>query len=188
MFENTAATSPSSAAAAESAPKKYKMPTGIFPAAKRDETHTVDNYSKIDQLLEKEKQHNKTESWNKLDKTIKMQKLHCFAEKYGKDNALANKDVKALKAFFKECLEKNKLQKTKDVTYDKDNHEINAIPSLFFNPSAKNFTLKNIDPKRVSTLKSLTPKRNVLMKDDDDEPSDALHNEQTNDAEMTTQT
>lgn len=157
MFENNTSINPTPPS--EAASKKYKMPTGMFPAAKQDETPTIDNYSKIDQLLEKEKQHNKTESWNKLDKTIKMQKLHCFAEKYGKDNSLANKDVKALKVFFKECLEKNKLQKTKDVTYDKDNHEINSIPSLFFNPSSKNFTLKNIDPKRVSTLKSLTPKR-----------------------------
>lgn len=113
----------------------------------------------IDQLLEKEKLHNKTESWNKLDKTEKIQKLHIFAEKYGKENAMALKDVKSLKHFFKECLEKNKLQKTKDVYYDKDTREIQSIPSLYFNQLNRNFTLKIIDVKRVSTLKSLTPKR-----------------------------
>ena len=120
-------------------------------------------------LLEKEKQHNKTESWNKLDKTVKIQKLHAFSEKYGRDNALTNKDIKLLKTFFKECLEKNKLQKTKDVSYDKETYEILSIPSLVFNHGAKNFTLKNMDPKRISTLKSLTPKRNIILKDKDPE-------------------
>lgn len=122
-------------------------------------SESTDTYTKIDQLLEKEKQHNKTESWNKLDKTVKLQKLHGFAEKYGRDHALAIKDVKTLKLFFNDCLEKNKLQKTKDVIYDKDSREVQSIPALFFHPVNRNFTLKITDPKRVSTLKSLTPKR-----------------------------
>jgi len=75
-------------------------------------------YTDIDKLLETEKQHNKADAWNKLDKTVKIQKLHIFAEKYGKDNTLQMKDIKALKYFFTDCLEKNKLQKTKEVTYD----------------------------------------------------------------------
>ena len=117
------------------------------------------NYNAMDLLLEKEKQHNKTESWNKLDKTHKIQKLHSFAEKYGKQHNLPVKDIKSLKMFFIECLEKMKLQKAKDVVYDKENQEITSIPSLHFNVTNHNFTLKIMDSKRVSTLKSLTPKR-----------------------------
>jgi hypothetical protein len=117
------------------------------------------NYSAIDGILEKEKQHNKTETWNKLDKTVKIQKLHGFAEKYGKEHALPVKDIKLLKQFFVECLEKMKLQKTKDVIYNKDTREISSIPALHFNSEKKSFTLKIMDTKRVSTLKSLTPKR-----------------------------
>jgi hypothetical protein len=113
----------------------------------------------IDAILEREKQHNKTESWNKLDKTIKMQKLHGYAEKYGKDNNLPVKDIKTLKAFFKDCLEKNKLQKTKEVQYNKETREITGIPSLHFNHASHNYTLKITDATRVSTLKSLTPLR-----------------------------
>ena len=115
--------------------------------------------SNIDEMLEKEKQHNKTETWNKLDKTIKMQKLHIFSEKYGKDNNLSVKEIKTLKLFFSTCLTKNKLQKKKDINYDKDTCEITSIPSLFFNNINRNFTLKITDVKRISTLKSLTPKR-----------------------------
>jgi hypothetical protein len=77
------------------------------------------------------------------------------------------KDAKSLKAFFIDCLEKNKLQKTKDVTYDKERREIIAIPALHFNQINRNFTLKIMDAKRVSTLKSLTPKR-VTEKNLDD--------------------
>ena len=113
----------------------------------------------LDKMLEKEKNFNKNDSWNKLDKTIKNQKLNSFAEKYGKDNNLSLKDIKLLKSFFSDSLEKGKLQKTKQIVYNKNTNEITSIPSLFFNTTTHNFTLKNTDPKRVSTLKSLTPKR-----------------------------
>jgi hypothetical protein len=117
------------------------------------------NYNTIDQLLEREKQHNKTEIWNKLEKSLKIQKLHQYAEKYGKENNLSLKEIKSLKLFFNDSLEKGKLQKTKEIVYDKENRVINNIPSLVFNSVLHNFTLKNLDAKRVSTLKSLTPKR-----------------------------
>jgi len=116
---------------------------------------------KLDSLLETEKQHNKTEPWNKLDKTVKIQKLHCYAEKYGKDHSLPAKEVKNLKVFFVDCLEKGKLLKTKDVVYDKEARELTSIPALHFNVDKHNFTLRILDTKRVSTLKSLTPKRVV---------------------------
>tara|TARA_B100001093_G_C26851537_1_gene1025400 strand:- start:2919 stop:3377 length:459 start_codon:yes stop_codon:yes gene_type:complete len=117
----------------------------------------VDNVD-IDKILENEKQTNKNDNWNKLDKTMKIQKLHSFAEKYGKDNSLPIKTIKTLKAFFIDCLEKNKLLKTKEVLYDKEKGEITSIPTLTINNQTKNFTLRQCD-KRVSTLKSLTPKR-----------------------------
>jgi len=115
--------------------------------------------NKLDLLLEKEKQINKTEQWNKIDKTVKRQILHSYAEKYGSENKLPVKEVKNLKQFFSDCLNKGKLQKNKDVNYSRENQQISSIPSLFFNIEKKNFTLRILDTKRVSTLKSLTPKR-----------------------------
>lgn len=64
-----------------------------------------------------------------------------------------------LKNFFKDCLDKNKLAKSKDIVYNKEEMKIISIPSLYFNQLNHNFTLKITDTKRVSTLKSLTPKR-----------------------------
>lgn len=133
---------------------KYKNILHTYPSTLEEV-----NYNTIDALLEKEKQHNKTEPWSKLDKTIKIQKLHQFAERYGKDHTIPVKDIKSLKTFFVDCLEKNKLNKTKDVLYDKEKRDITSIPALHFNTISRHFTLKITDTKRVSTLKSLTPKR-----------------------------
>jgi len=126
-----------------------------------------DSYNALDRLLEKEKNSNKLDNWNKIDKTVKTQKLHQFAERYGKEHKYPIKDVKALKTFFVDCLEKNKLKKTKDVVYNKEKGQITSIPALHFNSNSHSFTLRIIDTKRVSTLKSLTPKR-VTEKDDID--------------------
>ena len=115
--------------------------------------------SSLDNLLELEKQQNKREHWNKLDKTQKTQILHGFAESYGRENVLPMKEIKSLKIFFNECLEKGKLNKTKDVVYNRESRSLESIPSLFYNTEKKHFILRNIEGKRVSTLKSLTPKR-----------------------------
>ena len=117
------------------------------------------DYNDIDTIMEREKQKNKNDIWSKIDKSLKIQKLHAFAEKYGKDHGHSVKDIKALKIFFVYALEKGKLQKTKDVNYDKEKREILGIPALFFDVNNHSFTLKILDVKRVSTLKSLTPKR-----------------------------
>jgi hypothetical protein len=135
---------------------KYK---NILSASSFSSMDTETNYNTLEKMLEKEKQHNKTEAWIKLDKTVKIQKLHQYAEKYGKEHSLPVKDIKSLKAFFVNCLEKDKLNKTKDVIYAKETAEISSVPALHFNQTNRNFTLKIIDTKRVSTLKSLTPKR-----------------------------
>jgi hypothetical protein len=119
------------------------------------------NYNTMDKILENEKQNNKNDSWNKLDNTVKIQKLNTFAEKYGKINNIPSKDIKLLKSFFNDCIDKSKLNKSKDVLYDKETKEIISIPALHFNNTTKNYTLRIMDTKRVSTLKSLTPKRVV---------------------------
>jgi hypothetical protein len=75
---------------------------------------------------------------------------------------------------LKDCIDRKKLQRVKDVVYDKTNGSIKEIPALSYTKANKHFTLKNID-KRVSTLKSLAPKKaqgtiknkNKINKDED---------------------
>lgn len=135
------------------------------------------NYNTLDALLEKEKQYNKSDAWNKLNKTVKLQKLHQFAETYGQTNQLPVKDIKALKLFFNESLDKNKLQKTKDIAYDKEKGIITNVLGLFFNSTTRTFTLKNMDTKRVSTIKCLTPHKITIsphQQPTTSEPKDSL--------------
>ena len=123
--------------------------------------------NELDKLLEKEKQDNKGAIWIKLDKTERIQRLQDYAEVYSKENKMNSKEEKALRLFFKLCLDKNKLNKAKDVNYNKAERRIISIPALHFNTVTKNYTLKIMDSKRVSTLKSLTPKKKSLTNKED---------------------
>ena len=133
---------------------KYK---NILTQPSFEETAT-NSMNKIDEMLETEKKSMNSEPWNKLDKRLKIQKLHAYAEKYGKENSLPVKEVKGLKAFFSTRLTKDKLAKVKDVDYNKVTGIINNIGGLAFNLTTRAFTIRNLD-KKVSTLKSLTPKK-----------------------------
>ena len=88
-----------------------------------------------------------------MNKTIKLSKLEAWSDTYSRDNKLDDQAKNNLKAFLKISLDRNKLQKVKDVIYDKDTQEIVNIPNLTLNSNNK-FILKRND-KRVSTLKSL---------------------------------
>ncbi len=136
---------------------------------------TTEQKECIDKILEKESIQNKQENWNKLNRTDKLQKLHAFAERYGRENGLPVKDIKSLKMFFNDCIEKMKLAKAKDVEYNKDSQEISGIPSLHFKLESRSFTLKATDSKRVSTIKSLTPKR-ITEKNKSDTPAEMTEN------------
>ena len=133
---------------------KYK---NILTQPSFEETST-NSMNKIDEMLETEKKSMNSEPWNKLDKRLKIQKLHAYAEKYGKENGLPMKEVKGLKTFFSTCLTKDKLAKVKDVEYNKETGIISNIGGLAFNLTTRAFTIRNLD-KKVSTLKSLTPKK-----------------------------
>ena len=118
------------------------------------------NLSALEDMLENEKQSNKLAAWNKLDKTSRVQKLHAFAEKYGREHGLPVKEIRNLKVFFTTSLDKGRLNRAKDVVYDRETREVKSVPALHFNSDSKSFTLRNLDDaKRVSTLKCLTPSR-----------------------------
>ena len=122
------------------------------------ETKSEKDLSNLDKFLESEKINNVNEPWCKLNKTVKTKKIVDFVEKYKNDNNLDNEETKLLASFLKDCIDRKKLQRVKDVVYDKTNGSIKEIPALSYTKANKHFTLKNID-KRVSTLKSLAPKK-----------------------------
>lgn len=120
-------------------------------------TNNIDN---LDKFLENERTCNENDSWSNLDKTAKIRKLNAFSLEYAKQNELNEAQTEELGKFLKDALDHKKIQRVKDVMYDKTTGLIKSIPALAFNKPTNHFTLRNVD-KRVSTLKSLPPKKNV---------------------------
>jgi hypothetical protein len=138
--------------------KNIKYKTMLLNGVPLQETKAANDLSNLDKFLEKEKNNNSNEPWCKLNKTIKYKKLLDFVEIYKKNKNLNEQETKLLTSFLKDSLDKKKLSKVKDVIYDKDTSSIKEIPALTYSKATKHFTLKNID-KRVSTLKSLAPRK-----------------------------
>jgi hypothetical protein len=137
--------------------KNIKYKTMLLNGNPLQETRSSNDLSNLEKFLENEKNNNSNEPWCKLNKTIKTKKLIEFVNVYKKDKNLDEEEIKSLVFFLKDCLDKKKLQRVKDVIYDKITGSVKEIPALHYIKSNKHFTLKNID-KRVSTLKSLAPK------------------------------
>lgn len=112
----------------------------------------------LENLLESERIDNDNETWSKLNKTIKLKKILVYANKYKEQNNLSDDEYDKLIYFLRDCLDKKKLQRVKDVEYNRESGEILSIPALFYNKNNNHFTLKNLN-KKVSTLKSLPPKK-----------------------------
>ncbi len=138
--------------------KPLKFKTTLMNGMSWSEPTSSSNLDNLDKYLENEKNNNANEPWSKLDKTAKIKKLTMFAENYKSENKLSNDEYSKLTIFLKDCLDRKKLQRVKDVTYDKTNGEVKDIPALHHNKQTNHFTLKNVD-KRVSTTRSLAPKK-----------------------------
>ena len=117
----------------------------------------------IDDILENEKNANKSDPWNKLDKSAKVGKLKDFAGNHGKKENYTEQEIVGLYQFLVSALDQKKLMRAKDVVYDKSIGAITSIPCLLYHAGFKKFTLKRCE-KRQSTLKSLAPASSMTKK------------------------
>ena len=118
---------------------------------------TSENMEDLEAFFIKEKAVNQSLPWLKLDKTAKQKKLLQFARKYTNEHNLTKEDTMELGYYLKDCLERRKLQKQKDILYDKQNGTIKQIPNLQFNKTTRKFNLKQ-NEKKKSITKGLAPK------------------------------
>ena len=117
----------------------------------------------IDDILENEKNANKSDPWNKLDKSAKIGKLKEYATRHGKKENYTDDEITTLYQFLISALDQKKLMRAKDVIYDKVSGGITSIPCLIYHAGFKKFTLKRCE-KRQSTLKSLAPTTTMSKK------------------------
>jgi hypothetical protein len=139
---------------------KYK--TMVLNNLSWPDSKSANDLNSLDKFLEKEKEKSNTNSepWSKQDKTSKIKRLTTFAIRFKDENNLSEEECQQLITFFRDCLDRKKLLRVKDVICDKETGEIKSIPALQYNKTTNNYTLKNID-KRVSTIKSLGPTKKI---------------------------
>jgi len=135
--------------------KNIKYKTMLINGVPLGESKASQSIQKLDTFLENEKNNNENEPWCKLNKTIKVKKLSEYVMNiYKVQHELDDSECEILISFLRDSLDRKKLQRIKDVIYDKENCTIKEIPALSYTRTTKHFTLKNIE-KRISTLKSL---------------------------------
>lgn len=143
--------------------KNIKYKSMLLNGVPLKETKNFNTMQQLENFLNNEKETNKNEPWCKLNKTLKNKKLADYVEKYKLENNLTEEESKHLFDFFKDCLHKKKLGRVKDVIYDNETGVIKNIPSLFYNPNTKHFTLKN-NEKHVYTMKTSLPKKHGTIR------------------------
>jgi hypothetical protein len=138
--------------------KNIKYKTMLLNGVSAQQTKASNSLSNLEIFLENEQKNNKNEPWCKLDKTTKTTKLLSFIDVYKVENNLDEEETNLLAIFVKDCLDRKRFQRVKDVIYDKETGMVKNIPALAYSKQTKHFTLKNVD-KRISTTKSLAPKK-----------------------------
>jgi len=126
----------------------------LFPKLKVSDH--AQNMEKLEEFFEKDKLNN-TEPWRNIEKEKKLAKMTCFAKQYCMQNNLGEVEEERLTYFLHECIRTNKIQKVKEIDYDKMKGTIKSIHGLHYDEDTRQFTLKYLD-KRVSTLIHLPTK------------------------------
>ena len=128
------------------------------------ETKNVSNDEKISTFLESESHANKQESWTKLDKTQKFMRLNNYVDNILREkHNLSENEVNNTKKYLQKCIERKNLQKTKEITYNKQENFIENIPYLQFIETSRTFILKK-DDKHISTVKCLPTDKKTKVK------------------------
>jgi hypothetical protein len=156
---NATATAAADDAALKNINYKNMLLTGNYGLMKPD----IVTNPNIDDILENEKNANKSDPWNKLDKSAKVGKLKEFAGIHGKKENYTDQEIVGLYQFLVSALDQKKLMRAKDVVYDKSIGAITSIPCLIYHAGFKKFTLKRCE-KRQSTMKSLAPTTSMSKK------------------------
>ena len=120
-------------------------------------SNTSENLTDLNDFFDKEKESNKQLPWSKLDKSLKLRKISNYVRKYAQDHDLDKSISQELGYYLKDCLERRKLQRQKDIEYDKITGCIKHIPNLVYNKHNGTFILKTIEKKQGIT-KGLAPK------------------------------
>lgn len=139
----------------------------INPNYNEMEQREKETITTVHTMLENEmvQTNNEKVAWSKLNKLCKINKLMDYADECKEKHELSEEETKELKTYLKTLLDRKKLLRIKEVTYDKNKGILLNIQALVIEKkdNKMRFTLKNMDKKK-SSLSNLAPytKRKTL--------------------------
>ena len=110
---------------------------------------------KLDSFLFNEKKKNERQTWNKMTKTDKIKKIKFFINNNLKTQYnLSEDEISTTNFFVLKLLDRKRLSKNNEITYNIESGEIENINILLFNNDNRKFTLNYEKSKNVKkTLK-----------------------------------
>ena len=112
----------------------------------------------INNFLNMDIEHNKKGIWSKLTKTEKMKKIKNYINDTLKDEYNLNDDeISTATRFFTFIMERKKLSKNNELTYNQDDGFIEQIIGLQFNVDTRKFTINPDTSTRKKTKKIIQP-------------------------------
>lgn len=124
--------------------------------------NTYNNLQNISNIINNTNDNNK--SWNRISKISKIHKIYDYVDNVLKQKEdLTDDEVKELKTYLRNSIDRKNLLKSKELEYDKEKAVIINIPSLIINKKNNHkFTLRT--GEKSSSLKNLAPKKNSTVK------------------------
>ena len=112
----------------------------------------------INNFLNMDIENNKKGIWSKLTKTEKMKKIKNYINDTLKDEYNLNDDeISTATRFFTFIMERKKLSKNNELTYNQDDGFIEQIIGLQFNVETRKFTINPDTSTRKKTKKLIQP-------------------------------
>ena len=98
---------------------------------------------KLNNFLEDDIKRNRKEIWSKLTKTEKMKKIMNYINDDLKSKfSLSDNEVLETKKFMSMLIDRKKLSKNNDISYDRDTGIINSIDLILFNNVKRKFVIR----------------------------------------------
>ena len=115
--------------------------------------------TELDAALSQEMAAQRDLPWSRLPKLQRIQKLNTFCDKHAEQEALSPKQTSHLRTYLRQALDQRRIQRAKDVIYDKTTGEITSIPGLKYHARTSRYTIKRDEtPARTVRKKKNSPK------------------------------
>ena len=109
----------------------------------------------IKKMLNKEKKQYYKQAWNKLDNGMKINRIKLFVESEKEKNALSEEEMESLKKLLITTCTSGKLNKSSDISYNKEEAVIENIKILKYNVNTREYKIQiNESKKKQSSSKS----------------------------------